>query len=78
MCVDVVYLYSSIFKPILTGVPQGGSQGDAQEALWDSAVGRKGHPTKAPYRRESLFCDLVGIPWGVLGVLARNRSPTGA
>ena len=34
--------------PVARRVPQGGPQGEAQEALWDFAVGRKGRPKKAP------------------------------
>ena len=35
--------------------PPGGPPQEAQEALWGSAVGRKGRPKRAPYCRDSLF-----------------------
>ncbi len=54
------------------GLPSGAPK-EAQEALWDSAVG---HPNRAPYRCDSLFWQSFGVPWGVQGGgLARCGGP---
>ena len=52
--------------PVARRVPQGAPK-EGQEALWDSAVGRKGSPKRAPCCRDSLFWEFFGAPWGVWG-----------